>query len=99
MFSKGDDERLLYRFGLCIVLQFFQQMCGGNLISVYTSTIFESNLHMSTSLCKILAACALTWKSLCCFISFFAIDSLGRRALFNGCLHGSNGRDNQLPSR
>ncbi|OOQ91654.1 MFS sugar transporter [Penicillium brasilianum] len=82
MFSKDDDERLLYRFGLCIVLQFFQQMCGGNLISVYASTIFESNLHMSNSLSKILAACALTWKFLCCFISFFAIDRLGRRALF-----------------
>lgn len=40
MFSKNDDERLLYRFGLCILLQFFQQMCGGNLISVYASTIF-----------------------------------------------------------
>lgn len=79
MFSKEDDERLLYRVGLCIVLQFFQQMCGGNLISVYASTIFQSNLHMSASLSKILAACALT---LCCFISFFAIDRLGRRGLF-----------------
>ncbi|KAJ5584644.1 hexose carrier protein [Penicillium hispanicum] len=82
MFSKTDDERLLYRFALCIVLQFFQQMCGGNLISVYASTIFEQNLNMSASLSKILASCALTWKFLCCFISFFAIDRFGRRALF-----------------
>ncbi|KAJ5115254.1 hexose carrier protein [Penicillium alfredii] len=82
MFSKDDDERLLYRFCLCIVLQFFQQMCGGNLISVYASTIFEQNLHLSPSLSKILAACALTWKFLCCFIAFFSIDRLGRRAVF-----------------
>lgn len=34
MFSKNDDERLFYRFCLCFALQFFQQMCGGNLISV-----------------------------------------------------------------
>ncbi|KAJ5924378.1 hypothetical protein N7466_008565 [Penicillium verhagenii] len=82
MFSKDDEERLLYRFGLCIVLQFFQQMCGGNLISVYASTIFKNNLHMSSELSSILAACALTWKFLCCFIAFFAIDRLGRRTLF-----------------
>ncbi|KAJ5865015.1 hexose carrier protein [Penicillium soppii] len=82
IFSKNDDERLLYRFCLCIVLQFFQQMCGGNLISVYASTIFEENLNLGSKLSKILAACALTWKFLCCFIAFFTIDRLGRRAVF-----------------
>ncbi|KAJ5724475.1 hypothetical protein N7493_006203 [Penicillium malachiteum] len=82
MFSKDDKERLLYRFCLCIVLQFFQQMCGGNLISVYASEIFKENLDMSSSLSSILAACALTWKFLCCFIAFFAIDRLGRRVVF-----------------
>ncbi|KGO62048.1 Major facilitator superfamily domain, general substrate transporter [Penicillium expansum] len=82
MFSKKDEERLFYRFCLCIVLQFFQQMCGGNLISVYASTIFKSNLGMGSSLSSILAASALTWKFLCCFIAFFAIDRLGRRKLF-----------------
>ncbi|KAI9162710.1 Sugar transporter STL1 [Paramyrothecium foliicola] len=82
LFSKDDKERLLYRFFLCIFLQFVQQMCGGNLISVYASTIFQQNLDLGTSLSKILAACALSWKFLCCFISFFAIDRLGRRAVF-----------------
>ncbi|KAI9374441.1 general substrate transporter [Aspergillus egyptiacus] len=82
IFKKDDEEKLLYRFTLCVMLQFFQQMCGGNLISVYASTIFEDNLGMSASLSKILASCALTWKFLCCFISFFAIDRLGRRVCF-----------------
>ncbi|KAL2807969.1 general substrate transporter [Aspergillus granulosus] len=82
MFKKDDEERLLYRFVLCVMLQFFQQMCGGNLISVYASTIFEENLGLGSSLSKILASCALTWKFLCCFISFFAIDRLGRRVCF-----------------
>lgn len=82
MLAKDDDERLLYRFCLCIVLQFFQQMCGGNLISVYASTIFQNNLHLSASLSKILAASALTWKCACCFIAFVCIDRFGRRALF-----------------
>lgn len=82
MFSSDDDERLLYRFCLCIALNFFQQMCGGNLISVYVSNIFQDNLNMSSDLAKILASCAMTWKFLCSFISFFAIDRLGRRVVF-----------------
>ncbi|KAL4897528.1 general substrate transporter [Aspergillus ambiguus] len=82
MFSPDDQDRLLYRFCLCIALNTVQQMCGGNLISVYASNIFEDNLHMSTDLSKILASCAMTWKFLCSFISFFAIDRLGRRAVF-----------------
>ncbi|KAL4901228.1 hypothetical protein BDW74DRAFT_160529 [Aspergillus multicolor] len=82
IFKGEDDEKLLYRFTLVMMLQFFQQMCGGNLISVYASTIFEENLGMSESLSKILASCALTWKFLCCFISFYAIDRLGRRVCF-----------------
>lgn len=82
MFSKDDQERLLYRFCLCFALQFFQQMCGGNLISVYASTIFEQNLSLGSTLSRILASCALTWKFLCCFVAFFAIDRLGRRTVF-----------------
>lgn len=82
IFKKDDEEKLFYRFVLCFMLQFFQQMCGGNLISVYASTIFEENLNLGESLSKILASCALTWKFLCCFISFFAIDRLGRRICF-----------------
>ncbi|KAJ5097415.1 Major facilitator superfamily domain general substrate transporter, partial [Penicillium angulare] len=77
-----DKDRLIYRFCLCIALQFFQQMCGGNLISTYVSTIFEQNLKMSTELSHILAACALTWKFLCNFIPFFTIDRIGRRKVF-----------------
>ncbi|CAG8091026.1 unnamed protein product [Penicillium salamii] len=81
-FKKADDERLLYRFCLCVALQFFQQMCGGNLISTYVSTIFEENLNMSSDLARILSSCAMTWKFLCSNIAFFAIDRLGRRKIF-----------------
>lgn len=80
--KKPDDERLLYRFCLCVALQFFQQMCGGNLISTYVSTIFEENLHMTSDLARILSSCAMTWKFLCSFIAFIAIDRLGRRKIF-----------------
>ncbi|KAI0198321.1 general substrate transporter [Astrocystis sublimbata] len=82
MFSKDDQEKLLYRFGLCFALQFFQQACGGGLISIYASTIFEENLGLGTINSKVLAAAALTWKFLCCFLAFWAIDRLGRRTVF-----------------
>lgn len=78
----NDEERLLYRFALCILTQFFQQMCGGNLISTYISTIFEENLKLGSDLSRILAASALTWKCACNFIPFFAIDRFGRRKVF-----------------
>ncbi|KAK5789447.1 hypothetical protein VI817_008571 [Penicillium citrinum] len=82
LFSGKDDERLLYRFALCLVIQFFQQMCGGNLISTYISTIFEENLDLGSELSRILGASALTWKFFCNFIPYFAIDRFGRRKVF-----------------
>jgi MFS family permease len=81
IFTMGE-EKLLYRFLLCVVLQFFQQMSGGTRISVYIPIIFEDNLHLSASLAKVLAACALTWKFLSCFVGFYVVDRIGRRAAF-----------------
>ncbi|KAH8776587.1 general substrate transporter [Diaporthe sp. PMI_573] len=86
MLSMGEDK-LLYRFGLCMLLQFYQQMSGTNLISVYATIIFQSNLGMSSENARALTGGALTWKFLSSFIAFFTIDRLGRRAVFmiSGC--------------
>jgi sugar porter (SP) family MFS transporter len=81
LFSMGEDK-LAYRFGLCILLQFFQQMSGTNLISVYASTIFQQGLGMSAYDSKLLSAGTLTWKFLSCFVAFFCIDRFGRRVCF-----------------
>ncbi|KAJ5613730.1 hypothetical protein N7528_007384 [Penicillium herquei] len=82
IFNPADKTRLLYRFWLCMGLNFFQQACGGNLISVYSSTIFEGYLNMTPQMSKILAACVLMWKTFCCLISFMVIDRWGRRLCF-----------------
>lgn len=37
---------------------------------------------MTSDLSRILASCAMTWKFMCSFIAFFAIDRLGRRKIF-----------------
>lgn len=76
---KMGEDKLLYRFGICILLQFFQQMSGGNLISVYSTVIFEQGLGLDGQLARILSGACLTWKFLSCFVSFFTIDRFGRR--------------------
>lgn len=81
LFTPGP-ERLPYRFGLCILLQFFQQMSGTNLVSVYSTTIYEDGLGMGAQTARILTGGMLTFKFLSCFVSFFAIDRLGRRICF-----------------
>jgi len=76
---KMGEDRLLYRFGMCLLLQFFQQMSGGNLISVYSTVIFESGLGMDAQTARPLSGGTLMWKFLSCFVSFFTIDRFGRR--------------------
>ncbi|KUJ19652.1 general substrate transporter [Mollisia scopiformis] len=81
MFTMGPDK-LFYRFCLCILLQFFQQMSGSNLISVYAPVIFQQNLKLDGQTSRILSGGTLTWKFLSSFVAFFTIDRFGRRALF-----------------
>ena len=81
MFTMGP-EKLFYRFCLCIMLQFYQQMSGSNLISVYAPVIFQQNLKLDSQTSRILAGGTLTWKFLSSFVAFFTIDRYGRRALF-----------------
>ncbi|RDH23126.1 aconitase [Aspergillus niger ATCC 13496] len=82
IFDRKDKTRLLLRFWLCMGLNFFQQACGGNLISVYSSTIFQNYLHMTPTMSKVLASCVLSWKTLCCLLTFWTIDNWGRRLSF-----------------
>ena len=81
IFTNGKD-RLFYRFSLCIFLQFLQQMCGSNLISTYSTIIFQQGLGLDGEISRILSGGALTWKFLSCFVAFFTIDRFGRRKLF-----------------
>ncbi|KAI5460879.1 general substrate transporter [Mariannaea sp. PMI_226] len=81
MLTMGEDK-LLYRFCLCILLQFFQQASGSNLVSVYAPILFQNNLGLDSETSRILSGGALTWKFLSSFIAFFTIDRFGRRAVF-----------------
>ncbi|KAE8422006.1 sugar transporter [Aspergillus pseudocaelatus] len=63
IFDRNDQNRLLYRFALCLVIQTLQQL----------------NLHLQGDIPAIVAASSLIWKFLCSFVSFFAVDRLERR--------------------
>jgi len=76
---KMGEDKMLYRFGICIALQSFQQMSGGNLISVYSTIIFQQGLGLDAQTSRILSGGTLTWKFLSCFVAFFTIDRWGRR--------------------
>ncbi|CAG8929603.1 unnamed protein product [Penicillium salamii] len=82
IFNSSNNGRLGYRFILCMGIQTLQQLVGGSLISIYTTTIFEDNLHLQGDIPQIIAASSLTWKFLCSFVAFAAVDRLGRRSLF-----------------
>lgn len=82
IFNSSNTCRLGYRFILCMGIQKLQQLVGGSLISIYTTTIFEDNLHLQGDIPQIIAASSLSWKFLCSFVAFAAMDRLGRRSLF-----------------
>ncbi|KAI1747693.1 putative sugar transporter [Xylaria castorea] len=78
LFKMGED-RLAYRFGICMLLQLYQQLSGGNLISVYSTIIFQQGLELDAETSRILSGGALTWKLVAGLIPFFIIDRFGRR--------------------
>jgi MFS family permease len=53
-----------------------------NLISSYSTTIFEQGLQLDKQTARILSGGCLTWKFLSSFVAFFTVDRFGRRKLF-----------------
>ena len=78
---KMGEEKLLFRLGLCCLLQFFQEMSGSTVVAIYGNTIFQ-DLQLDTQTSKILTGATLTWKMLAGLVSFYTVDRVGRRPLF-----------------
>lgn len=81
LFRMGEDK-IAYRFGLCLLLQFFQQLSGTNLISVYSTVIYQQGLGMDAFSSRAMTGGTMTWKALSCLVAFLCIDRFGRRAVF-----------------
>lgn len=78
---KMGDEKLLFRLGICCLLQFFQEMSGSTVVAIYGNTIFQ-DLQLDTQTSKILTGATLTWKMMAGLVSFLTVDRVGRRPLF-----------------
>ncbi|WWC88940.1 uncharacterized protein L201_003855 [Kwoniella dendrophila CBS 6074] len=77
---KYGREKMLYRLILASATQMFSQMSGSALITYYSERLFTT-IGLSHDLAKILGACDLTFKLICCAIPFFIIEKAGRRRL------------------
>jgi len=95
---KIGPERLLYRSGLAILINFCAQMtgkktqsisseqflteAGANLITYYATTIFRESLGFANHEASVLAAGLLTWKIVAASLAYYFIDRAGRKPLF-----------------
>lgn len=80
VFRMGE-QRLIHRTILAASGQFFQQICGINAITLYTTTLFQSFIGLGPVPSRILSACIGFSDIVGGTIAFFTIDRLGRRAL------------------
>ena len=78
---KMGKQRTMHRTILAASAQFFQQMCGINVITLYTTTLFESVIGLSPVQARILSACIGLADIAGGVVAFFTIDRLGRRVL------------------
>ncbi|KAF2172047.1 hypothetical protein M409DRAFT_63542 [Zasmidium cellare ATCC 36951] len=66
---------------LGVMAQFFQQICGINLITYYATYVFENSLGFDAGMSRLLAACNGTEYFLASLIAIPIIERVGRRKL------------------
>ncbi|KAJ5088817.1 general substrate transporter [Penicillium angulare] len=79
---KPGRQRLFYRMGLAIGINFCAQMTGANVISYYGSTIFKESLGLEEKKAALLNAGVLTWKIVAAISAYLSVDRFGRKPLF-----------------
>ncbi|KAL0949693.1 hypothetical protein HGRIS_009730 [Hohenbuehelia grisea] len=79
LFTGGRSQNFR-RASLAVIIQFFQQITGINIITYYATLLFE-RLGISDTKSRIVAACNGTEYFLASFIAIFLIDRVGRRKL------------------
>lgn len=78
---KMGKQRTIHRTILASAGQFFQQLCGINAITLYTTTLFEGFLGLSPVQSRILSACIGLADIAGGVVAYFTIERLGRRIL------------------
>jgi MFS family permease len=80
LLTNGPSQNLR-RTLLGVAAQFFQQICGINLITYYATFLFENSLGFDPSMSRLLAACNGTEYFLASLIALPLIERSGRRKL------------------
>ncbi|PVH72316.1 general substrate transporter [Cadophora sp. DSE1049] len=78
---SNKEDRLLNRTLLPMFATFSQQINGIGVIGFYTTTIFEQFIGLSPTIARILSGSIYIWQLLCCFVTFWTVDRIGRRKL------------------
>ncbi|CAG7922132.1 unnamed protein product [Penicillium olsonii] len=77
----GGPSQNLRRAVLAMVSQFFQQMCGINLVTYYATFLFENSLGFAPDMARLLSAANGTEYFLASLIALPLIERTGRRKL------------------
>lgn len=80
LLTNGPSQNLR-RTALAVVAQFFQQLCGINLITYYATFLFENSLGFTPDMSRLLAACNGTEYFLASLVALPLIERTGRRKL------------------
>merc|ERR1712070_356433 len=82
LLNNGPSQNLR-RTILGITAQFFQQICGINLITYYATYVFENSLGFGPNRARLLSACNGTEYFLAALIAVPLIEKVGRRKLMH----------------
>lgn len=74
-------NRHLHRTVLAIGVNILAQMTGVNIITFYSDTILETNLHYSGTTARIVSGCLQIWQFFAAGLAVLLIDRFGRRPL------------------
>lgn len=78
---KMGKQRTMHRTLLASAGQFFQQLCGINAITLYTTTLFEGFLGLGPVQARVLSACIGLADIAGGVVAYYTIERLGRRIL------------------
>lgn len=74
-------NRHLHRTILAVGINILAQMTGVNVITFYSDSIFENDLHYSGTIARIITGCLQIWQFLAAGLAVLLIDRFGRRPL------------------
>lgn len=83
-FARVNIQRTLLAVGVNILAQ----MTGVNIITFYSDSILESDLHYSGTIARIISGCLQIWQVCAAGLAVLLIDRYGRRPLLIGAAAG-----------